>query len=128
MSLKADRNKKKLANIVRKGFRGYPMATLAYYGPTDKKATKVTVGIILSERSEPDPLRCWLCETDVRHDPSSIEEILLFLEEQSVTSVVAVDRIIGCPHQEGIDYPDGEACPECTFWKGRDRWTGDHIH
>jgi len=38
------------------------------------------------------------------------------------------DGIIGCPHQEGIDYPDGEVCQECTFWKGRDRWTGERIH
>ena len=128
MSLKADRNKKKLANKARKGFRGYPVATIAYYGPTDKKATKVTVGIVLCDGAEPDPLRSWLSETDVRNDPGIIEEILLFLEEQSVVSVAAVDRIIGCPHQEGIDYPEGETCPECTFWKGRDRWTGDRIH
>jgi hypothetical protein len=38
-----------------------------------------------------------------------------------------VDRIIGCPHEEGIDYPDGAECPECPFWKGRDRWTGELL-
>jgi hypothetical protein len=35
-----------------------------------------------------------------------------------------VDRIIGCPHEEGIDYPEGTSCPECLYWEGRDRWTG----
>lgn len=128
MSLKADRNKKKLANKNRKGFRGYPVATIAYYGPNDKMATKVTVGIIGYDGAEADPLRSWLSDTEVRNDPAITEEILLYLEEQSIVSVVAVDRIIGCPHQEGIDYPDGESCPECTFWKGRDRWTGDSLH
>jgi hypothetical protein len=34
------------------------------------------------------------------------------------------DKIIGCPHEEGIDYPDGEQCPVCPYWAGRDRWTG----
>ena len=43
MSLKTERNKKKIANKARKGFKGHPLATIAYYGPTDKKATKVTV-------------------------------------------------------------------------------------
>ena len=37
MSLKAERNKKKIANKARKGFKGHPLATIAYYGPTDKK-------------------------------------------------------------------------------------------
>jgi hypothetical protein len=38
------------------------------------------------------------------------------------------DRIIGCPHEEGIDYPEGEECPLCPFWKGRDRWSGEREH
>jgi hypothetical protein len=42
-----------------------------------------------------------------------------------VHSVAMVEAIIGCPHEEGIDYPTGESCPHCPFWKGRDRWTGE---
>jgi hypothetical protein len=53
-----------------------------------------------------------------------IAEIAAFLRENEVKSVVMVDAIIGCPHEEGIDYPVGEACPECSYWKGRNRWTG----
>jgi hypothetical protein len=44
-----------------------------------------------------------------------------------VKSVVMPDRIIGCPHEEGIDYPEGESCPQCPFWEGRDRWTGEPV-
>jgi hypothetical protein len=33
-------------------------------------------------------------------------------------------RKTGCPHEEGIDYPEGEPCPQCPFWTHRDRWTG----
>jgi hypothetical protein len=32
------------------------------------------------------------------------------------------------PAEEGIDYPEGETCPLCPFWKGRDRWTAQRIH
>jgi hypothetical protein len=32
--------------------------------------------------------------------------------------------MLGCPHEEGIDYPEGEACPECPYWAGRDRPIG----
>jgi hypothetical protein len=30
-------------------------------------------------------------------------------------------EMLGCPHDEGIDYPEGEACPEYPFWVGRER-------
>jgi hypothetical protein len=41
MSLKSDRLKKAFSKNAKKGFRGYPVATIAFYGPNDKKATKV---------------------------------------------------------------------------------------
>ena len=128
MSLKAERNKKKIANKARKGFRGHPVATIAYYGPTDKKATKVTVGIIAEENADPESMKSWLSDADVRNDALILEDILAFIGEHNAKSVIMLDRIIGCPHQEGIDYPNGEECQECTFWKGRDRWSGKRIH
>jgi hypothetical protein len=63
-----------------RGFHGYPIATIAFYGPTDKLATKVA------------------------------------------------DGIIGCPHEEGVDYPEGKYCPQCPYWAGRDRWTKERTH
>jgi hypothetical protein len=41
--------------------------------------------------------------------------------------VAAFDRIIGCPHEEGIDYPEGEICMKCPFWAHRDRWSGEIV-
>jgi hypothetical protein len=33
---------------------------------------------------------------------------------------VAVSRgNLGCPHEEGEDFPHGEDCPFCPFWKGK---------
>jgi hypothetical protein len=26
---------------------------------------------------------------------------------------------MGCPHEEGEDFPVGEDCPFCPFWKGK---------
>lgn len=37
------------------------------------------------------------------------------------------DSILGCPHEEGIDYPEGGSCPQCPFWSGRDRWILERI-
>ncbi|HEX7362293.1 MAG TPA: hypothetical protein VF283_17515 [Bryobacteraceae bacterium] len=54
-------------------------------------------------------------------------EILAFLRQHGAKSIAMADRIIGCPHQEGIDYPEGEVCPQCPFWAHRDRWTGENL-
>ncbi len=123
--------RKKLKKISKKGFRGYPIATVAYYGPDNKRASKVAVGIILSEAADPIKLERWFSEKeseDVRSSPAINENIVEFIKENNAKSVVITDGIIGCPHEEGIDYPEGSKCPKCPFWTFRDRFTGEIIH
>ena len=118
-----------LEKKARRGFRGYPVATIAFYGPSDELASKVAVGIVPAENAEADPLERWLSDDlDVRRDPAIGEEILAFIREHGAKTVVMTDRIIGCPHEEGIDYPDGDVCPLCPFWAHRDRWSGEVVH
>src|SRR5260370_736863 len=123
-----DRFLKRLRKKSKKGMRGWPAATIAFYGPNLSQATKVAVGIVPSEDSDVDEMRDWQVENhDIRADPGVAREILEFLETHHVLSVVMTDGIIGCPHQEGIDY-EGEWCPVCEFWHGRDRFTGQRVH
>ena len=119
---------KKLKKLLNKGFRGYPIATIAYYGPDDKNATKVAVGIVPYENAVPSILKRWCNEdTDIRIDRITNEEIIKFIKENGAKSVVMTDQIMGCPHEEGVDYPDGTKCPKCPFWAIRDRFTGETI-
>jgi hypothetical protein len=123
------RTKNSLFKRARKGFRGYPVATIALYGPDERRATKIAVGIVTLEGAEPDDLERWFAHHgDIRSDDEITRQVRAFLAKHNVVSVVAVDRIIGCPHEEGIDYPDGTACPQCPFWANRDRFTGEMIH
>ena len=51
------------------GYEGYPVGTIAFYGPDNGRATKVTVGIIPAPQSERAEMRRWFGETgDVRTD------------------------------------------------------------
>ena len=113
----------------RPGFRGYPIATIAFYGPDDKLATKVVVSVFLRESSEPDFLERWFSkgDIDVREDLDIGEQILAFLKPHAPRSTVITEGIIGCPHEEGVDYPEGAPCPQCPFWARRDRFTHDRI-
>jgi hypothetical protein len=107
--------------------RGWPVATIAFYGPNLSQATKVAVGIVPAENADVKAMRDWKVDRgDIRTDPGIAREILEFIEEQGALSVAMVGGIIGCPHQEGIDY-EGEWCPVCEFWHGRDRFTGKMV-
>ena len=114
---------------VKQGFRGYPIATIAFYGPTVETATKIAVGVFKEENLEADPLQRWFSQdSDVRSDIGIGELVAAFIKAQGVRSVVVTDGIIGCPHEEGVDYPEGKSCPKCPYWAGRDRWTLERIH
>ena len=105
--------------------RGYPVGTVAFYGPDNNRASKVAAGIVPTEDNGADTMERWHTDaTDARTDAGILDEVISFFRQHGVRSVAMTDRIIGCPHEEGIDYPDGETCPRCPFWAGRDRWAG----
>lgn len=109
----------------RKG-RQEHIATLAFYGPDDRHASKVVAAIAKKGGDDIIDLKRWVSgRTDVRRDAKIQGEIIAFFQQYNVKNVVYTDRIIGCPHEEGPDYPKGEDCPFCPFWAGRDRWTGE---
>jgi hypothetical protein len=129
MAAMIERARKRLSKKANKGFRGWPVATVALCGTDDNMATKLRGAIMPAEDAEAADLRRWFSkeQTDIREDTRVAEEVLAFITEAGAKSVVMTDRIIGCPHEEGIDYA-GATCPACPFWAGRDRWTGERLH
>jgi hypothetical protein len=107
----------------------YPLATIAAYGPDNTVATKLVVSVIERPGQRgPAAMRTWTTQAvDVRHDPTIAADVAEFLRESGVRHSTAADRIIGCPHQEGIDYPMGRPCPRCSFWASIDRFTHEPI-
>lgn len=95
----------------------FPVGTVAYYGPDDKTCTKIVAGVIKSEGAEPILER--FVGTDVYGKPKVAEQIRAFFAKHVVRNVVVTDGILGCPHEEGEDYPLGGDCPFCPWWKGK---------
>jgi hypothetical protein len=114
----------------RSGPRGrYPLATIAAYGPDSTLATKLVVSVLArKDQRNPTASRTWTTHAvDVRHDPVIAADVADFLKEHGTKQSVTSDRIIGCPHEEGIDYPMGRTCPRCPFWAGIDRFTHEPV-
>jgi len=104
-----------------RGDRHYPMATLAFYGPDDKKASKAVLGIKPNEDADVE-LHKWFRESpevDLRYDVKLQNTWIEIMRREGVRNFVMMEEIFGCPHEEGIDYPVGEVCPECPFWADR---------
>ncbi len=120
--------KKALQKKVRKGKKGYPVATIAFYGPDITRASKVVCSIFESEGAEPAPIKKWFTKTDAMKSEAILGQVLSFIEENGAVTVAMAESIMGCPHEEGIDYPEGESCPQCPYWKNRDRFTHELLH
>jgi hypothetical protein len=119
---------KRIQKKAKRGFRGYPVGTVAFYGPDNRFASKVAAAVVPGEGQEPSALERWFSETeDVRGSATIGEQVMALFERHGVKSVVMTDGIIGCPHEEGVDY-QGPTCPHCPFWAGRDRFTHQRIH
>ena len=95
----------------------YPVGTVAYYGPDDKTVTKIAVGIVESEGAEPIMERWY--GPDVTTNPEVRMQITGFLQAHGVQQALMTDGVLGCPHEEGIDFPEGQECPYCPFWRGK---------
>ena len=100
-----------------KGPPRFPVGTVALYGPDDKTTTKIAAGVIRHEGAELI-LKRWMA-SDATTSPKVQQELQEFFAQHGVRSVVMSEGNMGCPHEEGEDFPVGEDCPFCPFWKGK---------
>ena len=84
-------------------------------GPDPKTATKIVVGILKS-KDQPPVIHSWTGD-DIADDVESAKEISQFIKGHDVARVLTSEWVLSCPHEPGIDYPEGEACPFCPDWQ-----------
>jgi len=92
----------------------YPLATITYHGPSPHIATKSIVGILASKETEPI-FKEWQGEK-VADDVQTAREVARFVQEHEVARVLTSEWVLSCPHEEGVDFPEGEDCPYCPDW------------
>jgi len=95
----------------------YPVGAITMYGPNKSDTTMVVAAVMRDADTKPVYQR-WVGST-VKDDPKVKQQIQDFFLAHQVQSVIYVRENIACPHQEGLDYPLGEDCPFCPYWKGK---------
>jgi hypothetical protein len=124
-----DKYLKRLHKKAKKGRRGWPLATVAYYGRDLDHASCVSVGIMPAFAQPAVATRSWtIAAGDIRRDSEVVKAMLEFIAEHGALSVGIAAAILGCPHRPELGDAGGEcADPDCAFWHGRDRWTGEVL-
>ncbi len=99
------------------GYLGYPVGTVVFYGPDCSNVTKILAAVV-SEGGTAQSARRWF-GAGVDRDTRVQAEVRDFFAAHPAQSIIYSDGIVGCPHEEGVDYPEGGACPFCPYWAGR---------
>ena len=100
----------------------WPLGTLIFYGPDNRHATKVVAAVFERDGTELGMKKWFEDRMDVRLDRRIGDEVSRFFDTHGVRRITMMAGIFGCPHEEGIDYPDGGVCPQCPFWATHDRY------
>ena len=87
-----EKARKRIAKMVNKGFQGYPMINITYFGPTDKLATKVILEFIVEEEGEAQ-LEPFNTDTDIIEDVS-VQTTILKIIQRSGAKTVTLDEHI----------------------------------
>jgi hypothetical protein len=99
----------------------FPLATVIFYGPDDRTVTKVAVSVFLSKGAADAgnvTVRRWV-GAGILQDAKAAREIADHIRSFRVKTVARSPHVMGCPHEEGEDFPLGGDCPICPFWKGK---------
>lgn len=81
-----DKSQKRISKRVKRGFHGYPMISIEYFGPNENLATKVEVGFIQEENAEP-MLETFNSETDIRQDETVQTTIIKIIDRVDAKTV-----------------------------------------
>ena len=84
-----DKSTKRIAKRVKKGFRGYPQISLAYFGESADCATEVVMGFISEEGAAVQEQK-FSCKDDARKDETIQTTLLKVIERADAKTVLEV--------------------------------------
>jgi len=90
--MNVDKAKKRIEKQVKKGFKGYPLVSLEYFGTTADTATEVVVTFTLEEGAAPQAQK-FLSKSDAREDETIQSVLVKTIERTDASTVTVVDGV-----------------------------------
>lgn len=90
--MNVDKAKKRIAKLLKKGFKGYPQISLEYFGKSTDCATEVVVRFTLDEGAEAQEQR-FSSETDARESEVIQSALVKIIERANATSVIEIEGV-----------------------------------
>jgi hypothetical protein len=87
-----DKAQKRISKRVKRGFHGYPMISIMYFGQSEALATKVEVGFIEQENAVP-MLETFNTETDIRQDETVQTTIIKIIDRVDAKTVTLEEKV-----------------------------------
>ncbi|KZY61690.1 hypothetical protein A3742_14425 [Oleiphilus sp. HI0071] len=90
--MNVDKAKKRIAKQVKKGFKGYPLISIQYFGRTSDRASEVVISFTLEEGAEPQEQKL-SSDHDAREDEAIQSVIIKIIDRANANSVTEIDGI-----------------------------------
>jgi hypothetical protein len=87
-----DKARKRIAKQVKKGFHGYPLVSLEYFGETPDSATEVVISFTEEEGADPQK-QTFVSGGDAREDETIQSTLLKIIERADAKTVTEIDGI-----------------------------------
>lgn len=90
--MNVDKAKKRIAKQVKKGFHGYPVVSLEYFGKTPDSASEVVISYTEEEGAEPQK-QTFVSGGDAREDETIQSTLLKIIERADAKTVTEIEGI-----------------------------------
>lgn len=90
--MNVDKARKRIQKQVKKGFKGYPLVSLEYFGKTPELASEVVISFTLEEGAEPQTQKL-ASEADAREDETIQSALVKIIERANACSVTEAESI-----------------------------------
>ncbi|WP_417517329.1 hypothetical protein [Marinobacter sp.] len=88
--MNVDKAKKRIAKQVKKGFHGYPLVSLEYFGKEPGSATEVVISFTEEEGADPQK-QTFVSGGDAREDETIQSTLLKIIERADAKTVIEID-------------------------------------
>jgi len=90
--MNVDKAKKRIEKLVKKGFKGYPVVGIEYFGTTTDVASEVIVTFTSEEGTAPQAQK-FLSKSDAREDEPIQSVLVKTIERTDASTVTVVDGV-----------------------------------